>query len=83
MDSSMHNVAPAFNRTWNANGNEETCDFEIIQDNMERYVEKGACFWQTIILSTIDNTLYPYSHYLRTLDLHRLEWFLGKSIFCR
>lgn len=42
----------------------------------ERDVEKWVHLWRTIILSSLGKTLYPYSQYLRKLNLRDLELLL-------
>ena len=32
-----------------------------------------AALWRTMILASLDQTLFPYSKYIRTLNLHDLE----------
>lgn len=39
----------------------------------KRNFRRWACPWQTILLSSLGKTLYPYSRYIRTLNLHHLE----------
>ena len=47
----------------------------------EQYVKKWASLWRTIILSSLGKTLYPYSQYIRTLNLRNLEQLLLHSKF--
>lgn len=46
-----------------------------------RILRKRAGLWRTIILSSLGKTLYPYSQYIRTLNLLDLEWMLGEDTF--
>ncbi|MCJ1265480.1 hypothetical protein MMC22_005359, partial [Lobaria immixta] len=45
------------------------------------YVKKRAAFWRTIIVSTLGETLYPYSQYIRMLDLQHLAGLLKDPQF--
>lgn len=38
----------------------------------QKRIMNCAGFWRTIILSSLDKTLYPYSHYIRTLNFREL-----------
>lgn len=41
--------------------------------SQRRTLMKCACLWRSIILSSLGKTLYPYSQYIRTLNLGDLE----------
>ena len=43
----------------------------------ERDEKKWVHLWRTIILSSLGKTLYPYSQYLRKLNLRDLETFFS------
>ncbi|MCJ1263484.1 hypothetical protein MMC22_003354 [Lobaria immixta] len=47
----------------------------------EQYIKEWASLWRTIILSSLGKTLYPYSQYIRTLNLRNLEQLLLHSKF--
>ena len=38
----------------------------------KRHVKRWTGLWRTIILSSLGKTLYPYSQYIRTLNLEDL-----------
>jgi hypothetical protein len=38
-----------------------------------RVVQKWSRLWQTLLLSSIDKTLFPYSQYIRVLNLRDLS----------
>lgn len=42
--------------------------------------EQRAGFWRAIILSSLGQTLYPYSHFIRTLDLKDLGGLLRELL---
>lgn len=42
---------------------------DIIRGRNKRW----TCRWRTILLSSMGKTLYPYSQFIRTLDLQELE----------
>lgn len=42
---------------------------------------KWAGLWRSLILSSLNKTLYPYSHYIRTLNLRDLEELLSDPKF--
>lgn len=42
--------------------------------------EQRAGYWRAIILSSLGQTLYPYSHFIRTLDLKDLEVLLRELV---
>ena len=71
--SSMHDVAPVTN-----GGSDEV---EISNQDKERIFMKWARLWRTIILSSLGKTFYPYSRYIRTLNLRDLEELLQDSKF--
>lgn len=48
---------------------------------LEDRIKKWAGLWRTIILSSLGKTLYPYSQYIRTLHLVKLEELLENSKF--
>ena len=47
----------------------------------ERMTRKWAVLWRTLILSSLHKTLYPYSTYIRTLNLQDLEELLQDGRF--
>lgn len=69
----MHDVAPVTN-----GGSDEV---EISNQDKERIFMKWARLWRTIILSSLGKTSYPYSRYIRTLNLRDLEELLQDSKF--
>lgn len=44
-----------------------------------RNLKRWACRWRTILLSSLGRTLYPYSQYIRKLNLCDLKNLLGES----
>lgn len=55
---------------------------ELSKKNKMPIRARWAGLWQSIILSSLDKTLYPYSHYIRTLDLQNLtELLTGDSSY--
>ena len=79
MDSSMHDLAPVTN-----GGSDEELPAAHDKCNLaqeERIFRKWARLWRTIILSSLGKTLYPYSQYIRTLNLRDLEELLTDSNF--
>jgi len=49
--------------------------------DQELLVQKWSILWKSIILSTLDSTMYPYCRYLRVLDLRDLGFFLDHDMF--
>lgn len=47
-------------------------DASVMKSSEKRIMMKCAGLWRTIILSSLGKTLYPYSQYLRTLNLQDL-----------
>lgn len=76
---SMHEVAPVTN-----GGSDEV---ELSRQgrpgdqDFERIVSKWALLWKSIVLSSMDMTLYPYCHYIRALNLRDLKELLEDSKF--
>lgn len=69
MESSMQDEAPV------RYGVGKKC--KLIQGtNFSRW----TCRWRTILLSSLGKTMYPYSQYLRTLNLGDLEHLLRESV---
>lgn len=97
MESSMHNVASDFygssdeeTRTHHDRLVSMTSGTMLAQEKWKSrkmglknsgYVKKRALFWRTIIFSALGKTLYPYSQYIRTLDLQRLAELLKDPQF--
>ena len=91
MGSSIHNGAPTFNSI----SDEDTCAHrdEPIPTTSGTSVAEEECqinkrekwsrFWHTIMLSCLDNTLYPYCQHLRTLNLGHLANLLKDPFFQR
>lgn len=55
---------------------------ELIQaESLQRQLAFIKCtsLWRTIILSSLGKTLYPYSQYIRTLNLQDLEELINQS----
>ena len=42
---------------------------------------KWACMWRSLILSSLGGTLFPYSKYVRSLQLQDLEYLLQDARF--
>lgn len=55
--------------------------YEARLRQQERVLLKWARLWRTIILSSLGKTLYPYSRYIRTLNLQDLGELLQDSKF--
>ena len=80
----MHDLAPVTN-----GGSDEDIAHDILRrtknrmkmSQEERIFMKWAGLWRTIILSCLGKTLYPYSQYIRTLNLRDLEELLTDSKF--
>ena len=76
---SMHEVAPVTN-----GGSDEV---ELSRQgrpgdqDFERIVSKWALLWKSIILSSMDMTLFPYCRYIRALNLRDLKELLEDSKF--
>lgn len=87
MESSVQGVAPAATSSID----EDPLDEEVLAQerlgslnpmklpNNEQTFMKCARLWRTIVLSSLGKTLYPYSRYIRTLNLRDLEKLLIKS----
>lgn len=80
----MHDLAPVTN-----GGSDEDIAHDKLRrtknrmkmSQEERIFMKWAGLWRTIILSSLSKTLYPYSQYIRTLNLRDLEELLTDSKF--
>ena len=80
----MHDVAPVINGGSDEElPHDKSCrvSYAIKMSQEERIVMKWAGLWRTIILSSLGKTLYPYSQYIRTLNLQDLEELLTDSNF--
>lgn len=49
--------------------------------SQEHLIMRCVGLWRSIILSSLGKTLYPYSQYVRTLDLRDLEELFKDSMF--
>ena len=47
----------------------------------EQVIRKWAGLWRSLILSSLDQTLYPYSTYIRVLNLQDLSDLLIHGMF--
>lgn len=47
----------------------------------EKNLMKSSVRWRTIILSSLGRTIFPYSHYIRTFDLGKLQQLLSDFEF--
>ena len=82
----MHDIAPVTGA-----GNDELelsrqdksgkTTFAAAQDNQERITMKWASMWRSIMLSGLDKTLFPYSHFIRALQLQDLQDLLQDDKF--
>ena len=85
---SMHDVAPVYNdcSKKEISAHDNICEKKYaLQSEQEKrifgrelfpdeiYTWKRAGLWRTIILSSLGKTLYPYSQYLRTLNLQDMK----------
>ncbi|MCJ1430061.1 hypothetical protein MMC29_007976 [Sticta canariensis] len=74
----MHDLAPVTN----GGSDEELPAHDKCNLALEEQIfRKWARLWRTIILSSLGKTLYPYSQYIRTLNLRDLEELLTDSNF--
>ena len=67
----MHDVAPA-----TSGGGDE-----VDSSKKEQLTMQWAGLWRTIVLSSLNKTLFPYSKYVRRLNLQDLEDPLQDKIF--
>lgn len=67
MGSSMHDEAPELDHAIRGR--------TIHICNFRRWI----CRWRTIVLSSLGKTLYPYSQYIRMLDLGDLKSLLREA----
>lgn len=82
----MHDVAPVTNGGSDEveiSGQDKSTGtlYEARLEQQERIFMKWAGLWRTIILSSLGKTCYPYSRYIRTLNLRDLEELLQDSKF--
>ncbi len=61
--SSMHDVAPV-----TSGGSDE-----VETPRKEQLTMQWVALWRSIVLSSLDKTLFPYSRYVRRLNLQDLE----------
>lgn len=54
---------------------------DAMRSSRERIIIKCAGLWRTITLSSLGKTFYPYSRFIRTLNLRELEELLGAPKF--
>lgn len=80
---SIHDVAPVTN-----GGSDEievadpgNTSREARRLKQEVLFKKWAGLWKTLILSSLDKTFFPYSRYIRTLNLQDLGELLQESKF--
>lgn len=82
---SMHHLAPVNNKVTNeeipAYGNLGKRNHAKRLAQQERAIMNWVDLWRAVILSSLDKTLYPYCHYIRTLDLSNLERLMSHSKF--
>ncbi len=69
--SRMHDVAPV-----TSGGSDE-----VETSKKEQLTMHWAGLWRTIVLSSLDKTLFPYSKYVRRLNLQDLEELLQDRSF--
>lgn len=69
--SSMHDIAPV-----TSGGSDE-----VETSKKEQLTMQWAGLWRTIVLSSLDKTLFPYSRYVRRLNLQDLEELLQDRSF--
>ena len=96
MESSIRDLAPAFNGSSDEEirAHDKLDDMSYVsrlahekwvsrnkESQKERYMNKRARLWRTIILSSLGETLYPYSQHIRTLDLQHLSHLLSNPMF--
>jgi len=79
----MHEVSPV------TTGSDEDHQIETQQTmaytaklrQQEQIIRKWAGLWRSLILSSLDQTLYPYSTYIRVLNLQDLSDLLIHGMF--
>ena len=59
---------------------EEAEGFQVPAEQ-ELFVQKWAIKWRSIILSCMDETLFPYYMWLKALDLRDLAYLMGDQKF--
>ena len=69
--ASMHDVAPV-----TSGGSDE-----VETPKKEQLTMQWASLWRTIVLSSLGKTLFPYSKYVRRLDLQDLQELLQDNKF--
>ena len=70
--ASMHDVAPTTSTRSNDDIEENTRG-KTQQESKVQILTKRSEMWRSIVLSSMDRTLFPYSKYIRTLVLQDLE----------
>ena len=55
--------------------------YSASQKRQEEIIKKWAGLWRTMILASQGKTLFPYSKYLRTLDLQDLDELFRDATF--
>lgn len=84
IESSVQGIAPITNKGSNqkipALGELGRIDnAHAMKLSQQQSFMKCAGLWRTIVLSSLGQTLYPYSQYIRTLNLRDLEELLTQS----
>lgn len=69
---SRHHVAPIADGGID-DGSHEDSHKDSDEETDEGIMKKRASLWWAIILSSLGKTFYPYSRYIRTLNLQDLE----------
>jgi len=82
----MHDLAPV-----TSGANEEVelsrhsrpgdTTFRAKMAQQEQIVRKWSLLWRSIILSSLDKTVFPYCRYIRALNLRDLRYLLEDSKF--
>ncbi|KAK8194808.1 uncharacterized protein BKA78DRAFT_308311 [Phyllosticta capitalensis] len=67
-----HNVCTSF-------GGGDTENLEMAQQRL--VVQKWAIVWRSILASTMQETMFPYARYVRSLDLRNLSYLLDDPKF--
>lgn len=55
--------------------------YSASQKRQEQIIKKWAGLWRTLILASQGKTVFPYSKYIRTLDLQDLEELFRDPMF--
>ena len=82
----MHDVAPVTSGVneeveLSRHGKAGDMTFRDRNAQQEQIVRKWSRLWRSIILSSLDRTVFPYSRYIRALNFRDLRYLLEDSKF--